>query len=376
MDNKEKAALLISKYLEGQCSEEEKILVERFYLDQYKQQPLNNDLHVPENLKSDIWMAIDNNIARKSKRSVISLRMSVAIAASVLIFVSAGFYFHFRTHVKVGTMAKNVVPDFAPAASKAILTLSNGEQVVLNRAQKGSIALQGGTIVKKLADGELVYTQAKSVDNAADAYNTVSIPRGGRQYHLVLSDGTAVWLNAASSIKYPASFNSKTRLVRLEGEAYFEVAHDPARPFRVSSRGQSVEVLGTHFNINAYDDEPLIKTTLMAGSIRVYDKDRALILTPGQQSLAGNGSLLMNTHPDLEQVLAWKNNEFNFYETDIQSIMRQLSRWYDFDVEFRTIPDKRMSGTFSRDMNASNVLKMLDFLGVKFKIEGRKITIL
>jgi ferric-dicitrate binding protein FerR (iron transport regulator) len=298
-------------------------------------------------------------------------------AASVILILSIGVFILLNKKQSLPITAQTQVHDIAPGSNKAVLTLGNGQQIVLNRTRNGQLAVQGQVSINKTNEGEIVYN-APSNNNEAPVYNTVTTPRGG-QYHLILADGTEVWLNAASSIKYPSAFTANSRNVEITGEAYFEVSHNKAKPFRVTSNGQMVQVLGTHFNINAYNDEPSIKTTLIEGSVRVSMNKQMAMLKPGQQSAVTNSgaSISVTDHADTEQILAWKNGEFNFNEADVKTVMRQIGRWYDVEVEYagNNIPGGHITGTFSRNLNASKALKLLEFTGVNFKIEGRKIIV-
>ncbi|XHR97523.1 FecR family protein [Mucilaginibacter sp. UC70_90] len=234
--------------------------------------------------------------------------------------------------------------------------------------------------INKTADGRIVYNSSKSSasDNAEKpVYNTMTTPRGG-QYWVVLPDGSKALLNAASSLTYPTNFSGTERKVELTGEAYFEVAHNPDKPFRVYSKSQVVEVLGTHFNINTYDDEPDIRTTLLEGKVKVTSvvKNQVRVLKPGQQAVLNTYSFNVND-VDVEDATAWKNGTFTFENNDIQQIMRMVSRWYDVDVVYKgTLPADKFTGFVSRFSNVSEVLRMLQLTHkVKFKIDGKQITV-
>ncbi|SHM58710.1 FecR family protein [Mucilaginibacter sp. OK098] len=370
---------LISKYLRDDISPEERVLVEQWFIKDLKDShnlPTHDrieaaDKRVRENLLKHIG-------EQKSIIKPINIWPRFLAAASILLFVAiGGYYILHKSQVKL-QMAANNIHDIAPGGNKAILTLANGKQIVLTGAKNGRLAMQGNIAVTKSADGELVYDSQPANVTGEITYNTMATPRGG-QYHLKLADGTNVWLNAASSIKYPTTFAGKSREVEITGEAYFEVVHNAAMPFRVISNGQKVEVLGTHFNVNTYIDEPAIKTTLIEGSVKVTTAKHITMLKPGQQAVINsedNTPIKIIDNADAEQVLAWKNEEFNFSDTDIQTVMRQIGRWYDVDIEYAgKIPGDRLSGTFSRNLTASKALKLLKFSGINFKIEGRKIIV-
>jgi transmembrane sensor len=208
-------------------------------------------------------------------------------------------------------------------------------------------------------------------------YNTISTPRGG-QYQLMLADGSKVWLNAASSLRFPASFVGKERKVELLGEAYFEVAKNAKMPFKVKVNGMEVEVLGTHFNINSYENESTIRTTLLEGSVKINKNNSSSLLKPGQQAQMNKaGEIKIINDADVEEAIAWKEGKFQFDRADIHDIMRQLTRWYDVDVEYKGTVSSHFGGTISRDVNLSQVLNMLHLTGeVKFQVEDRKVVVM
>jgi len=209
-------------------------------------------------------------------------------------------------------------------------------------------------------------------------YNTITTPRGG-QYQLVLADGTKVWLNAASSLKFPTAFAGDERRVELTGEGYFEVLHNDKKPFLVDTRNGIIQVLGTHFNINAYDNEMTVNTTLLEGSIKVFNESAFVILKPGQQSVINKrGEIRINKGIDVDEVVAWKNGKFQFGEAmSIEMIMRQLARWYDIEVEYKTKETGHIGGSISRNVNVSKVLEMMEMTGAaKFQVNGRNVTVL
>jgi len=273
-------------------------------------------------------------------------------------------------------MVSLVPSDIPPGGNKAILTLADGSTIVLDSASNGSIARQGNVDIVKTASGEIVYMEkGKALSEAA--MNTIHTPKGG-QYKLQLPDGTQVWLNAASSITYPTAFVGVDRKVTITGEVYFEVAKDKTKPFKVNVDNRSeVEVLGTHFNINAYADEVSIKTTLLEGSVKVSNDIDSKTIKPGEQAAAMLHSPLTIHHsPDLDQVMAWKNGVFNFSHVPLQQVMKQLERWYDVEVVYeKGVPDIKLGGEMKRDLNLSQVLKGLGKMGVHFNLEGKKLVI-
>jgi len=377
---KHKAKSLISKYVQDKATPEERVLVEQWF-----QKDLESSDYTPGHERiADADQRITAHLmshigVQPSKVKTIRLWPRIAAAASVLLVLSFGVYF--LSHKKAHTQQVAQIHDIAPGGNKAILTLANGKKIILNGAPNGTLAQQGNSIIDKAADGEVIYkpsVNGKTSNAELVTYNEMSIPRGGEYQEIVLPDGTKVWINSASTLRYPTTFNGNERKVEMTGEAYFEVAHNPAKPFKVISGGQTVEVLGTHFNVNAYDDEPAIKTTLLEGKVKVTAaaSNEVRILQPGQQS-ALNGSSLTVNPVETEEAVAWKNGQFIFENDNIQYIMRTISRWYNVDVEYNgAIPNDTFGGGTSRFKNVSVVLNILQLTGkVHFKIDGRKITV-
>lgn len=294
-------------------------------------------------------------------------------AAAMSMLLVFGIYFYQAQNASPSVQIA-LVNDALPGSSKATLKLSDGSVIQLDATQNGTIAHQSGISIIKAKDGSIIY-QVNDLENnsSSQQYNTIDIPRGGK-YRLRLPDGTEVWLNAASSLTYPISFREQTeRRVELTGEAYFSVTHNIAQPFIVKTYDQSITVLGTEFNVNAYPDENKITTTLLKGSVKVQAGNLE-ILKPGQQTVLLKGQLKVQ-EANTEGATGWKNDLFLFYETDMKSIMRQLARWYDVDVDISTIPNNQFYGEIPRDVKLSQVLSMLEATsGLKFQIEGRRIT--
>ena len=305
-----------------------------------------------------------------------------AVAAILLVMATGSFFlWNQRTGrelAKTDDLQQPLSKDILPGGNKAILTLADGTKVALDTANNGALTRQGGVSLVKM-DGQLSYNTEGS-NSKEVLYNTVATPKGG-QFQLTLADGTKVWLNAASSLRYPTSFTGSERKVEITGEAYFEVAKNKAMPFKVDVAGRGeVEVLGTHFNINAYDDEPNVSTSLLEGSIRFTELQTREVKTivPGEQVLLGaDGRMELKKHPDMESVVAWKNGSFDFSKQDIVSVMRQISRWYNVDVVYSGVVSKEtFTGIVNRNSEVSEVLSLIEESGVRFKIEGRKIIVL
>jgi transmembrane sensor len=302
----------------------------------------------------------------------------IAAAAAVLLMLGIGGYFLLVPSADKQVTVKRYKNDVLPGGNKAMLTLSDGSTISLEDAQQGSLAQQGGSQVIKSADGELAYNKTGQQGEEIQ-YNTLTTPLGG-QYRITLPDGTSVWLNAGSSLRYPVAFSGKDRKVELKGEGYFDVAKNAAMPFFVKlANGVEVRVLGTQFNVNAYSDEKNIATTLVEGAVLIKNNEIANILQPGQQSLAGqyDNSLKLLKNADIAAVTAWKEGVFKFNDADIETVMKQLSRWYDIEIVYEGNTVKEyFNGTIPRNVPVSKVLELLELTGlVHFKIEGKRVIV-
>jgi transmembrane sensor len=369
---KTNAKQLLKKLQNGQCTDEELALLENWY-NQYSPASSKKltDIEWAKNVYH-ILRSLDNS--EKIQSGTIQFTRIIA-AACVVLCLSAGGYFLLKKPIKdQATVAR--IQDIDPGGNKATLTLSNGRQISLNGTQNGKLAQQGNTSVIKTADGQIIYKDKGKNAEAKITFNTTTTPRGG-QYHVVLSDGTNIWLNASSSITYPTTFTGNSRTVEITGEAYFEVAHNAAKPFRVKSNGQVVEVLGTHFNINSYADEPVSKTTLLQGSIKIVANSQSQLIKPGEQAIVSTNNMTV-AQADLDQAVGWKNGDFIFNDEDLQTVMRQVARWYDVEVIYNNKTDYEKSvGTISRTKKLSEILKALEMnQNVHFKTEGRRIEVI
>lgn len=316
------------------------------------------------------------------RKPLLSILPWLAAAAAVIAGVFLVTHFIF---IKEAPPKKTVVTqttptgDVAPGGNKAFLQLADGSVITLDDTDTGMLAQQGSTRVIKLDNGRLQYHNMAKQE-VATLYNTITTPRGG-QYHIILPDGSKVWLNAASSLRFPTVFAGSERSVQLSGEAYFEIAHNKSMPFQVQVHDMKVEVLGTHFNVMSYENETMVNTTLLEGSVRVAYKtvNSPVVLKPGQQaSLHRQLAQNIAVHDvDTESVIAWKNGLFQFNSADIQTIMRQLERWYDVSVQYKgPIPEGHYSGIVPRDNNLLKVLRILEESDLKFTIEGKKLYVL
>ena len=300
-------------------------------------------------------------------------RRTWTAAAAILLLLAATATTLYLNNKKTTTPAPAIAKhDLPPGHNGAVLTLSNGKQIVLDTAGNGMLTSDSHIKVIK-NDGNLSYEG----NTGEIVYNTVSTPKG-RQWQLTLNDGTKVWLNAASSIHYPINFTGNQRIIEITGEAYLEVSPNKSAPFIVKTPTQEIQVLGTHFNINAYGDEPILRTTLLEGSIKVTAAGKTILLHPGEQ-MASNTAAgdLSTTKPDVSNVIAWINGRFKFDHSDIKTVMRQIARWYDVEVEYRgSLPDYQFAGGTFRNNNLSEVLEVLELSGLHFKLENQKIIVM
>jgi hypothetical protein len=382
--SKEDKQWLLS-YLADTDTEELKDLVEKDYrinlfpdqtLDPVISQQVLNNLH--DKMRSESMMSPVSSAT--TSRVVWMRRIGLAAASLTGLLIIGSLFWNSRKSGRTPTVTfsqKNGAPgkEIPPGGNKAILTLANGSSIVLGDVKNGALAQQGNTTIVK-ADGKLSYETAQK-QNGSMLFNTIVTPRGG-QYQVVLPDGSEVWLNAASSLRFPTAFTGKDRRVEITGEAYFEIAKDAARPFFVKVGNSEVQVLGTHFDIMAYAEESTLKTTLIEGSVRFVNGRNTSILTPGQQSrLDKDGGISIAGNIDAGEVLAWKNGLFHFENAGIEDVMRQLSRWYDVDVSYSNIKEGNyFYADIPRTTNLSDALKALSLTGkVHFEIQGKKIIV-
>lgn len=380
---------LIAKYNEGTCSPEEKTFVEQWYqFFDWKNPPeglSENELLL---LKEQVWLSVKNKrkitlpatLAENAIPRVHRIPLwRYAVAVMIIAAIAGIGLFRYYSNLKqtVVPVSAKILPvkDLPPGASKAKLLLANGKAVTLDSIQDISLTEADGTIIDQQS-GRLVY---KGKSNAASetSFNTLVVPRGG-EYQLILADGTKVWMNAASSLRYPTMFVAKERIVYLSGEAYFEVAKNAKMPFKViTDNGMTVEALGTKFDIMAYDDERSVKAALAEGSVRVTNQDNAVLLSPSQLAEWQKGKRNLRVdEADMDKILAWKNGMIEFGEDDLPSIMRQLSRWYDVEVSFAGHElNKRYIGSIRRQSKLSQVLEILKEAGVECSLEGRKLVV-
>jgi transmembrane sensor len=336
----------------------------------------------PEEVKNRIWASIKKESV-SGRLKVMNSRRIWLVAASILliVFAAGSFYLANQTSEKETAKAEvgksKVENDVPPGGNKAVLTLANGATIILDSAKNGALTQLGNIKIMKLEDGQLAYQVIHAEAQKAVQYNTISTPPGG-QYQVMLADGSKVWLNAASSITFPTAFTGDSRKVEITGEAYCEIAHNAQMPFSIKVNNVTVQVLGTRFNVNAYDDEDRVSTTLLEGSVKVSNAMESKVISPGDQASVNNnsGSIMVKKKVDVDQVIAWKNGYFQFNDAAIQDIMRQISRWYNVKIIYKgSIPSGHYVGKPSRNLNLSQILKVIEYSGIKLEIKGDTVIV-
>ena len=335
------------------------------------------DAYLTEAMNRDAGITAADEAKLSTPVKIKPLWPRIAAAASILLALSAGGYFVFHK-TAIPQTAQSEQHDIAPGHNQATLTLANGQKIVLTKGLNGKLAQQGNTAITVNAGNAIAYQSQSATAEAVIQYNTLSTARGEQSpYPLILPDGTKAWLNAASSITFPTAFAGNDRTVTVTGEAYFEVVHNSNKPFRVKIKDQTIEDIGTHFNINGYDDEPVISTTLIEGSVKIYTANASAILKPGQQSNASNGHIKV-AQVDADDAIAWKQGYFQFNTDDLESGMRKIARWYNIDVEYKNdaVRKQALAGTISKYSNVSQVLKKMELTGViHLSLSGHKIIV-
>jgi transmembrane sensor len=371
---------LINLYLKGTCTPAQKEQVEKWYEEhQFTEMEFyNHDEGLIADSAQRSLTILKQKILSGQPESIKSIRLLYIAAAVVLLLLSVGLMVYKNFSTSTGNYYVN---DIAPGKNKAILKLADGSNIVLDNAANGNLATRSGIRITKTKDGQLVFSTNAASDRkivpSNGHTNTITTPRGG-QYQVELPDGTVVWLNAASSLQFPESFQaSQQRRVTLTGEAYFQVARDTKRPFIVHTDEQDVKVLGTRFNINSYKEENSVKTTLLEGSVELSFSKHHLVLKPGEQAVRTGEDLQIHA-VDTDDAIAWKNGKLKFSNENIRDLMRQIARWYDVEVVYEgNMTNKDFSGSVSRYENVSKILDVLESTNtVHFKVEGRRITVM
>lgn len=384
-----KAASFIARYKEGVITPEEEKTLQQWLGTSTKNQEWFNELTSIEDPNEHL-VAV-KEFQKSSKEEFIRTfkgaglssrvrrrnRITTIGALAVLVISGTIYYTVYRNHPSVLSSDQHTavaLTDLPPGGNRAMLKLADGRVITLDSAQNGELSKQGNTVVNKTGSGMLAY-EVQNNKSAVIGDNILSTPVGGR-YMVVLPDGTKVWLNSSSSLRYPTAFVGRKREVTLTGEAYFEIVHDNAMPFYVKVNNAILEDVGTHFDVMAYDDEPAFRTSLFEGAVKVSKDKYSGLLQPGQQvSIDGLGNYSLSK-ANAASVLSWKNQEFYFDQDNIETIMRQIARWYGVSVSYDTrMPGMTFTGEITRNIGLSEVLKMMQSEGVQFRMEGKTITV-
>lgn len=363
---------LLTRYREGRLTPEEKRKLDAWY----NQYASDSDQRISEKDLDAVIRSMADKLPLEMPK-VRQLWPRIAAAASIIVILSvSGYFLLHRTQNTEINAHKVAQQDILPGGNKAILTLANGQMISLSQKKSGIIANQLQTQITKTEDGKIVYSAANTPD-AQIQYNTISTPRGGQWPELVLPDGTKVRLDAASSIRYPVAFNGKERLVEITGQVYFEVVHNEKLPFRVKAGDQIIEDVGTVFNINAYADEPQLKTTLVSGAVRVSGYNKSVLLHPGQQAYTSKSEQAIRVQSvNTSDELAWLKGQIALKGQNLEQVMRQASRWYDVDIVYEGTPPNRVfAGSISRNVKLNDLLKALSFYDIHFDVNGKTITV-
>ncbi|WP_440134369.1 FecR family protein [Chitinophaga sancti] len=371
--------LLYEKLISGTITADEKQrLLE--YTDQIEaeEHPWQAEMGDKTEIENEIHALLEKEI-RPKKRTKIRILTTILTAAAAVTGLVILFSSIYKNNSKLQPAAPKTLASnnkVTPGSNKAILTLADGSTITLDSASAGSLTTRNGVTIKQVHNGLIEYNDRTGTN--ATSWSTISTPTGG-QYQIVLEDGTKAWLNATSSLKFPTTFRNNERLVEISGEVYFEIAKDDSKPFKVNFNGNTITVLGTHFNVMAYKDEAKSKVTLIQGAVKVNNRSGEQLLKPGMQAqITDSISQITTCKANLEEAIAWKNGYFTFDHENIQSIMRKLARWYDVRVNYQgDMNGKIFSGTISRFDNISEVLSMIELTGtIHFKIQGRELTVL
>lgn len=364
---------LLDRYRKGLCSQEEKLRVDHWFNEQSKSFPDNLSRSDDDEIRKEIWAKLP--ASNKAKLYKLWFRISTAAAAILVIGIGIFYYSSKKPDINKDDVHVQFSNDIAPGKIGATLTLANGTKINLNRAANGELAKEAGAIITKTANGQLIYKIEDSA-NDANRINKLSTARG-ETYTLRLPDGSLVWLNAASSLTYSTALNDHgIRKVTLDGEGYFEITKDKMHPFVVESKGQQVEVLGTHFNINAYAEELSPKTTLLEGAIKIKYKSIDKILKPGEQATLTSTDIVVGS-ADIEEAMAWKNGKIIFNNETLGSIMRKVSRWYNVEVRFQDgVENITYQGVVSRTKKISSILNFFrNTETINYRIKDNTITL-
>ena len=361
--------LLYEKCFSGTCTQEEQLLLQE-YKDYFSlNTEWDNQIGDQEDIMERMYFQLKKSILKENNTKWRKL----FLAAACLLIISVGCIFYVQ-NLNQFVLEDVTVAKIVPGSKKATLLLSDGSQIILDEYEDGAVVMQDDFIVGKKEKGGLVYNDLDQFKNEILQYNTIVVPRGG-EYRLILADGSKVWLNSGSSLKYPVNFKTADRIVELTGEAYFEVAKNKGSSFIVRVKETEVEVLGTYFNVNSYNEDEVI--TLIEGAVKLKNGVESLLLKPGQSGVVKSGKIRAED-ADIESVTSWKNGYFIFRDESLKSIMDKVSRWYDIDVEFRGgVENKEFYAKTARYTDFLEMLKNIELTGtVRFKIEGRRVIIM
>ncbi|NGM66765.1 FecR family protein [Sphingobacterium sp. SGR-19] len=367
---------LIGRYISGECSQEERDFLERWYANELQKRISETNESDLRTVKEELWERIVDERPEITKRRI-AWRVWASVAAVLLV----GFFVIYQsqeTQHTYKTPEEKIVAHpqhVMPGGNKAILTMGDGKQFVLTDEDEGVIEEGDGFVIRKQEDGLVSFEIIDHPNHVASINNTIETPKGGI-YQVVLPDGSKAWLNSASSISFPSNFSKEERKVSIKGEVYFEVQRDVSRPFRVEASRQQVEVLGTKFNINAYADEPYIRTSLLEGSVSVKGAEREHVLKPGFEMITNKNGKDRIAKADIEAIMAWKEGVFQFDRVELGVLMRQLARWYDVEVIYTgAYPKDEFVGKIKRNEDIQKVLDILTYGNIDVSLEGRKLMV-
>ncbi|HLR00035.1 MAG TPA: FecR domain-containing protein [Sphingobacterium sp.] len=366
---------LIRKYLSGECSPEERELISRWYADELHTREEEVKIEDPQKIKREIWQKVIRNRPELKERK---RRRKFWIPAAAVILI--GFLITYQLHrmSRPDSDPRELVDEelkVVPGGNEALLTLENGKQYFLSDEAEGILDEDRNWIIRKPKEGLISFESQNPAASLNLLTNRIETPKGG-MYQLVLPDGSKAWLNSASSISFPSNFSQKERRISVKGEVYLEVEKDSARPFRVETPYQKIEVLGTKFNINAYEDEPYTRTSLLEGSVKVHGAEKEAVLQPGLEMRTSKEGEDKVDEADLEAILAWKEGLFQFDRVELDVLMRQLGRWYDVEIEYLgAYPQDEFVGKIERSEDIHNILDILQAGEVNVTLKGRKLQV-
>jgi transmembrane sensor len=367
---------LIQKLIANTATQQEKELLDTWFQKEKKSQTVweADSLDEENHIKNEMFSVIRNKIAPVPVRKIYPSVYKYVAAASILLFIISISFFVSKSKTNDDLNATVALRALPPGGNGAVLTLASGEKVQLGKNALINISKSKIIGILNYSDSLLEYQNAKPSKELA--YNILTTPYG-RQFSLVLSDGTKVYMNAGSTLEYPVAFTGSERLVKLSGEAYFEVVHNSKSPFRIKVGNQIIEDIGTSFNVNAYKEENFTSVTLVEGSVKISKKENEVIIKPGQQALTYTYNNVISIKPaDFDSALAWKNGLFHFDNSPLSIVLKQIARWYNLEIEYEGgMPTKTIDGEIYRNMDGAQVLSILKNLGVNYKLDGNKLIV-